>query len=466
MSTHIESAPWLPVRSWWVLLAPVIVAGLMGSWFIAAGLLVFLLINVARPFDFVAPLLVVMAGSAFVHYEGGNLMYELKLLSVAILAMLFCYVISSRNRMLSLPWTPLSQGLLMFLAWSVANFGRGVLAGYPLKNATTELLGVSALASALLVGNLFERRQHLHLAFAALLVTACGSAAIGFYVYAILHVRTAGIYFTSFPGIVGLFLLNLALRSRSTAQALGWVALSMPFFLHQFLSYRRALWLGCLVASIVTIAIYAGSGPRSGTRWRRTGLVFGTMVGLSLVGAIGMAVVYGQEDILKDAAGRFASIGSADFKAESRGDINPGTLSNVERLIEYSVLSGLILKSPWVGYGLGYNFIVKKPFLGPHVQWWAHQNYLLIWLKQGLIGLGLFLLLLWTAFRLGVREARRRTDPWESAWFAMTATATVFLAVFSLTDIPFAYVNATFMLALLWGGAIAMSKESDVTLRW
>src|SRR5262245_54181281 len=301
VSTRAE-VTWTPPYAWWVLLAMVLAAGLVTNWFIAAGLLVFLLANAARPLDFLPAFLVVMAGSAFVHYEGGNLAHELVLLTAGIVLMLICYVVTSGPRLLSIPWSGLTKAVTVFLLWSFGNFARGLMVGHPPKSAITELLGVLALGSTLMVANLFDPKRHMMLAFGGLLLTAFGSAAIGFYVFSILHVRTAGIYFTSFPGIMGLFLLNLALRSKKITTAMAWMGLSLPLFLHQFVSYRRALWMGCLISSVVTILLYTGVGRGSGPRWRRAGTIFLTVIGLGVVDATTMAILYGQEDILTQAA--------------------------------------------------------------------------------------------------------------------------------------------------------------------
>jgi len=85
---------------------------------------------------------------------------------------------------------------------------------------------------------------------------------------------------------------------------------------------------------------------------------------------------------------------------------------------------------------------------------------------MGLVGLALFIWMLIQAIRLGIREARRRTDPWESSWFATAAAATAFLAVLSLSVFPFGTVNEMFLLALLWGGAMSMSSHGKLTVRW
>jgi O-antigen ligase len=172
-----------------------------------------------------------------------------------------------------------------------------------------------------------------------------------------------------------------------------------------------------------------------------------------------MAVLYGQMDILEQAGGRFASIGGTETKAEH--------WSNLDRLVEAAAVLKHIQESPWIGHGLGFTYLNTNTLTQEtSPQWWVDQNYLLIWLKHGLLGLGLFFWLLWVAYRLGAREARKRADPWEASWLATTSGATVCMAVFAMFDWPFAQVYSTLMLGLLWGGSIAMTREGTVRFQW
>jgi O-antigen ligase len=205
--------------------------------------------------------------------------------------------------------------------------------------------------------------------------------------------------------------------------------------------------------------IYAGYGRGSGPRWKRTGLVLGSLVVLGVATAVMTALALEEMDIIREAGTRLTSMTGTQIKYATR--------SNLIRLGEYLVVLDLIRQSPWVGYGIGYTFLVKQAFAHTAgLQWYVHQYFLMVWLKQGLVGLALFVWLLVAAIRLGAREARRTADSWESSWFATTAAATVFLSVFSLSNYPFAVVNEMFLLALLWGGSMAMTRKGFVSLRW
>lgn len=459
MNTRVDTASWIPSHQGWAALSVMMVAGLLDNWAVAVGLLVLVLVQAARPFDFILAFLVVVAGASWVSNTGGQLTFELSLLTVAVLLMLFCYMLSSLDQALSLPKTSLTRPLALFLALSIVNAARGYLAGYPSRYLGLEFIALLALGGALLVANAFEPRRDLRLAMLGLIAVGFATAVRGFFRYSIEPKHTSAAYIAAGPGIVGLLLVNMALRSKTRAAAFGWAALSLPLFLHQFITFGRGLWTGCIAGFAASILIFAGLGRRSGARWHRVGLVAATIVGLGLAGSLGMGIIFKQGDLLEEGRMRLASITSTKGKV--------GTYSNLIRLYEYTVVLGHIGRSPWVGYGVGFTFPVKQPFGGKRAdQWGVHDNFLMVWLKQGVIGLTLFVWMLWTAIVISVRAARREEDPWKSTWFASTATATIFLAVFSLSNYPFAFVNETFMLALLWGGTMAMTRKGLITLRW
>ena len=458
MSTVPVSSPRAPDLRWWGLLSIVIALGVVVGWTIAAGVLFLVLVQVARPFDFLTAFLLVVGGASFVEYTGGRLTIQLGILTCGILVMLVCYMVSNRGRILVVPKTPMTWPLLCFVALSIANSIRGFLVGYSPKYLGFELIALLALASAFLVANAFERRRHLLWAVLGLVVVGYVTAIRGFEVFAVSRTHGAG-YTMAAPGLVAVLLINLALRSRSSPAAVGLILLAVPMLIQQFVTFGRGLWTGCIAALVASVAIFAGVRFGSGPRWRRTLLVLAVLTAVGLAGALVAAYGFGREDMLRQAGVRFQS--SYDTR------ISFETQSNLIRLAEYLFVWKLIQQSPWFGHGVGYAFTMKQVIsMEVGEQWYAHQYYLFVWLKQGIVGLGLFLWLLYVAIAVGVREARRRPDPLESSWFATAAAATIFLAVLSLSNFPFGVVNEMFLLALLWGGAMAMTGSGSVYLRW
>src|SRR4030095_2354106 len=94
MTTRTAALPWFPGYGWWALLAIVLATAFATNWFIALGVLTFLMVQAYRPLDFMSTMLVVTPGATFVYYEGGNLTLQLSLLSAAIVLMLVCYALS------------------------------------------------------------------------------------------------------------------------------------------------------------------------------------------------------------------------------------------------------------------------------------------------------------------------------------------------------------------------------------
>ena len=136
------------------------------------------------------------------------------------------------------------------------------------------------------------------------------------------------------------------------------------------------------------------------------------------------------------------------------------------RLLEYDRVLRDIAATPWLGRGLGYFFVTRDPFFRTlHEQWYVHQNYLLVWLKQGVLGLAFFVATLVSAVAAGLRGGRHDA-PWAAAWCAGTAAVTVQVMVFSNMHFPLAEVNATLPVALMWGAMIALTSQDRWRLTW
>jgi O-antigen ligase len=460
MNLRVMAAPRTPQWTLWLQVALVLTVGMAVNWGIATALVVLMLAQMARPYDYLTAFLLIVCGASLVYNEGGGMTLQLGLLTIVILVMLVFYALNMWERTLTIPIAPLTWPVLAYVGLSILNAGRGILVGYAPKWVNLELMPALALGTSLLVGNALDPKRSLRFLSIALVILGYVPAFSGFRQFSIEQGHTTGLYSAAGPGLVGLFCVNLALRSRSLPGAIGWLLVSLPLFLHQFVSFGRGLWTGCMGGFLAAIWIYTGGVRRgSGARWRRVVVVSAVVITLGVLGAIQAAIVSGRTDVLQEAGTRFGSITSTKEGIE--------TQSNLIRIWEAFKVLGLIQQSPWIGYGLGYTFLARQPW-NPEMgtQWGVHQNYLLVWLKQGLLGLGLFLWMLGTAVVVGTRESRRRDDFWESSWSASAATATVMLAVFSLTNYPFDVVNETFLLALLWGGVIAMTCTKRITLRW
>jgi len=172
-----------------------------------------------------------------------------------------------------------------------------------------------------------------------------------------------------------------------------------------------------------------------------------------------MGLIVGQADLLGLAGSRFESITGTKYSHV--------TASNLARIAEYNEVINRIATAPWFGHGLGYAFSFREP-IGFKIleQWYSHQSYLLVLLKQGVIGLLALLWTLWAAVTFGIHESRRNEDPLESAWLATAAVCTVFVAVLDLSNFHLNVVNTVFPLAFLWGAAMAIGRQGFIRFQW
>lgn len=448
----------LPPVGWWILLAALLALHLTLGIGAAAGVLVVVLLQIFLPFDFLTSYLLLVGAASIVNYSRGRLTAELSILSVVILFMLWSYFYTLRSRAFSLRRSPVTLPLVLYLGLSLINFARGMIVGNSPRYGGLEILSVLALASGLLVGNgRFDRRRIAAL-MAGLWVISLVHCGLGFYAFATLHVRTASIYFTPVPGVVAIVLFNFALRAPRGRDRWLIMAGILPLVAHQLLSFTRGYWLAMMCSVPFSIAVYGGRGAGMGARWRRAGrLLAGFVLVLALGGTL-LATAYDISGLWQMAAVRLSSSTGTRMSFQ--------TSSNVVRLVEYAHVLPDILRSPWFGHGLGYFFVVREPIhLKLLEQWWVHENYLLVWLKQGLVGLALFVATLIAALRTGL-SGRHLPETRAASWCAGMAAATFFVLVYGFVHFPLAEVNTTFLVAFLWGGAIALTARDSWRLRW
>jgi hypothetical protein len=444
--------------SWWLVLAGVLALGLSVHWLAALALLALVVLQTTRPLEFLPAYLTVVTAASFVNYTRGQLTAELALLSVGIVFMLICYVLGRGERVLAVPRTLMTLPVLLYLALSIVNLLRGLAAGNSARYAGLEILSVLALSSSLLVANRVLDDRRLRWMVLWLWITGIGHVALGFYIYSIIHVRTGSIYFTPVPGVIAALLLSFAFRARRAGHALAWTLAIIPLLMHQFLSFTRGYWLGLIGASAFSIIAFL-IGPSGVTsRIRRVALVTGSLTVGGLIGAWILSIVYGIHGLGELAASRFSSALGTKYSFE--------TSSNIVRLVEYGRVLSDIIRAPIQGHGLGYYFVVREPIhLKLIEQWFVHENYLLVWLKQGLIGLILFIWIQVSGVWAGWRGRTLRSEI-ANSWCLGTAAASVYVLIYCLVHFPLAEVNTTFLMALLWGGTMSLTATGHVVLTW
>ena len=440
-------------------LALALAAGLLINWVAAAGLALLGTGFVALPFLLAPALVVVVCGASFVNNESGQLTLYLSGVTLLLTYALLCLAVAWITRRWGLPRSGLTTALLVLEISTLFAALHGVFAGNSLRYLGLELLPLLGLTTALMVGGLRLARSTIVLAFRVFVVVGLVHVALGLYGYMMSGTRLGGIYFTPIPGMLAVLTFNLLLRSRSPGRSLGLVLLTCVFTLQQIISLTRGYWMGLAAGLLFSGLLYAGRGPGAGQRWRRLAANVGLAGACLALGSVAVANWFGWGNVWTLLGTRLVSSSGTTLSSE--------TASNVARMIEWWTVVRHIQTAPWFGHGLGYSIHVRYPFF-PVVstQWFVHELYLWIWLKQGIVGMFALVFVLFQGLRLGARGALRLTDGDEAGWCAGAAGATLYIAVLGLTNYPLAQVNSTFLLAFLWGVALAFQAPDRLEIVW
>lgn len=427
---------------------------LLGAGVLAIGLGVLL-----RPLQVMPALVAAASAATFVNNEGGSLTRDLSIVVVLLAYAGLGLLLAFRHGRWSFPASGFSLALGACLASTALSGLHGVLAGAPPKFIALEFLPMGALAVAWMAGGLRLGDAQLRNATRVLIAVGLMHVALGLYSYVENKIRAGGVYFTPVPGLLALLLIH---RLFHEDRPLRWRLLDVlfigAFLLHQALSFTRGYWLGFLAALPLAVGLYVGRGPGAPARLVRALGLLGGLAAVAAVALVAASAFYGWDDVLALIAERFAS--SVGLRPSSQ------TASNIARLAEFSVGFREIAAAPWFGHGLGHVVHVRSPIYNVTTsQWYIHQQYILTTLKQGAVGLALFLFVLGMAVRMGARGALRGTGP-TATWSAAAATATIHTAVVGLAHFPFAVMNVVVLLALFWGVALSRSGAAPLRVTW
>jgi O-antigen ligase len=414
---------------------------------------------ILRPLEPVSSLAAMAGAASFVNNEGGHMTRDMSLLTLVTMYALVSLVLARAAGRWRPPGGRFVLVLGLFLGWTAVCALRGVLAGNSLRYGGLEVSALGMMLFAWLAGGLRLEVADLRPALAIMIVTGLGHVALGVWSYAVNHIRTGGIWYIPLPGMLAVMALAFALHEQRARARFGWTLLMGLFLLHQTISFSRGYWLGLIAALPWTAFAYAGRGPGSGVRWRRVGSIAVLAFSLAAATTVATSLAFGWTDLPQMLGTRFNSSFSTKSSSESA--------SNMERLLEYAHSFRLIREKPWFGWGMGYEMHIRNPVF--HVvthQWYVHHTYLWIWLKQGLVGLVLLLVLLWQAWRMGTRGAARSRDGEQAAWCLTAAGATLYLSVVDMTTYHLAEVNATTFQYLLWGFTLAFSRPPHWRIVW
>jgi O-antigen ligase len=436
------------------LIAAMLVHPVLGLGFLlGAGALLY------RPFEPFWTAVLTAGLATLINNEGGHLTRELAVLTLIASVALAGAAMDARAGRWKLPRTPLLIPLLLWLATSTLAAAHGVLAGSSLRYIGLEYMPVLlTVGIALIVGGLDITDRQLAGALRFLVAVTLVHVALGIYSYHVNHVRTGGTWYAPAPGMMALLGICLAATARTWRSRLGWAVFVAACLVHQLISFSRGYWIGLAAAGILIVARFVGRGSGSGVRAGRVVQIASVSAALAVIAILGLGALYGWSNVLELFFTRLTSSAGTKWSGESA--------SNFARLLEYGAVVKYIRLEPLFGYGLGMEFHVRYPIwqVVSH-QWYMHQAYLFVLLKQGFLGLGALLLLLLQAVRLGSSTLSDRTrSDW--AWILAGSAITVYVAVVDLTSFHLHQVNAPTLMALMWGVVISRTRAGRLRLVW
>lgn len=242
--------------------------------------------------------------------------------------------------------------------------------------------------------------------------------------------------FGTFPGptVFGGYLAMLGSAVIWTAASRRWAAIAAAVTVAGlYVTETRAAWLAFAIANAVVLLVWGSREMRA------------KVLGWSIFAVPALAfVVIGWPGLFTSFWSRLTSLESASFTSNS---------------VRLSLWRGTIQATgvhPVIGYGKAPFPWVLTPYTGPEIAAFAHphDNYLLVVWSLGLVGLSLFLWLLWGLF--SHLEARNRTGR------AALAGLLVFVldGLVETTWTNFAFTSTVFLLAGL--GAVPFRSDAKV----
>jgi O-antigen ligase len=455
--------PWHPAteRTLFVLLAtiPAIAVALIAAelWQIAVALFLIGTLVLASVQNVRIAILLGVGLATFTNYGAGRLTFEISIIASWLVWSGLIIFIRSKWVGWKFPRRPVMMAAAIWLVVCLLGAVHGVINQNSMRFLLLEVLAAGWPLLSFAVLQAFGSNK-LRFVLVGLVLIGLIHSFYGLSALQIFGQRIGGVYFTTVPAVVAVFLWVFVLLTER--RGLRWAALlaMVPMIVHLFFSFTRGYWLAFIAAMIVATALAWRSLAKfdPGQRWRPVRML-GELAAIVLLATV-VAILYSGEGAILDTAGsRFSSA----FRAEVA---DSETASNVFRLIEFAEAIRMSLASPVVGYGFGAVLASQDPFLGTRTtQWFIHNYYLLIWYKLGLIGLIAFGLLIFSLVRDALRVGFGSTDL-EVRVTAIGAMAfTVQVLVISLTNFNLALLNVAFLFAFVWGAYWAASSEPAET---
>jgi putative inorganic carbon (hco3(-)) transporter len=386
------------------------------------------------------------------------------LVGVTLVAWLLQVIMGRRHTLAPLPLLP---PLLLFLTGITLSF-LSIVSAPPDQGSLVwgfkELVKwVELLVVYVLAGNLLTSRRQLRLAAVLIVASTAVEALVGLYQFVRKvgppsfliqghFMRAYGSFAqpNPFGGYLNMGVLLAVALAAVYARRLGgrWLLLASAVIVCAIVcSLSRSAWLALAVAAVLLL-------DRGGSRSR-------TLVGFGLAGAIIIAWLFAIHLVPGSLSTRV--VAAFDIYNVDVLHPTPATFSAAQRLAFWIAGENMFTSHWLLGIGMG-NFGIVYPHYA--VPGWnvgldhAHDYYLNQAVETGLVGLGTYLVFLFSAFRLLWRPSARLRDPLFHAIVAGTLGMLITLSVHNLLDDLYVHgtvVQIALMLAMA-GVAIRLDR--------
>lgn len=199
---------------------------------------------------------------------------------------------------------------------------------------------------------------------------------------------------------VGLVALMLELGKEH--RNLWTIACTVPLLLSTVVASQRAALLGLAVSVLFLLAMGFGSTARLRIRAHAAELLLALAAVLALTTAVVIVPAIVDQQAPKIP---FASTIKEEFSSTGKAE------SAQDRLNQWALAREMIPEHVFVGFGLGHEYSYWAPGTGLITTDLTHDIYLDLWVRTGLVGLGLFLAAVMVSMVDGIRVWRRHPDP-------------------------------------------------------
>lgn len=402
-----------------------------------------------------------IAGGAFVRFATVHVTQDTLVLIFIFIVFLTNLLLRGRN-ILALRKTPLNLPLFIFLLFCLAATLRGIINGASVRQLGVELLPYLCFGLFYVVVNVLDTKQGIHRMFKYLVYAAWINSLMGISVYLAGGLtRVGGYLFSVFPSMVAGVLICRSLYEKNLKKKVVYWSMSLPMLVHLVLSFTRGYWIAFLGAILLSILLY-------GLLEKGNFLVYVGRFAIALL--IALFVVLGVGSYLKVSknndtlSGSLVERGRSVFSTSLRKGGKPdfGTISNLYRLIEWRESWNKIKEKPLAGHGFGYKITFPDLFTKREIStWFVHQNYLLLALKTGFLGLISFIWLSIAFLRTGISAFKKLKPSPEKGMILGFVSNYLQLLLVAFTNYVYANINHATYLAFVMGAVIVLSRSSE-----